>query len=253
VAPPKKRTPAQVRDRRAKIAAVVLGVVFLGVGAIQGPKLLKQLHPSVPAAEDSAPPPSSLGGSASLAAVTLAPGPLRRFTTFAIRDPFKAQVSANANAGGGGSGATGASGAAKKAAGATGATGPAATFTETATGGGATPVRTVPAALILYNGKRQLVPLGMGFPKKKPMFRLVSLGLKNVRIGLIGGSFANGKTTLALAQNRKVTLADSTNGGKFVLRLLRLTTAPAPVATPAKSSSKKPAATTPPGTTTTGG
>jgi hypothetical protein len=251
VAPPKRRTPAQVRDRRAKIAAAVLGVVFLGVGAIQGPKLLKELHPSAPAADNSLPPPSSSGGSASLAAVTLAPGQLRRFTTFAIRDPFKAQVAANANPGG--AGTTGASGAGKKPAGATGTTGPAATFTETSTGAGATPTRTVPAALILYNGKRQLVPLGMGFPKKKPMFRLVSLGLKNVRIGLIGGSFANGKTTLALAQNRKVTLADSTSGGKFVLRLLRLTTAPAPAATPAKSSSKKPATTTTPAATTTGG
>jgi hypothetical protein len=245
MAPPKKRTPAQVRDRRAKIAAAVLGVVFLGVGAIQGPKLLKELHPSKPAAVAS-PPPSSPGGSASLAAVTLAPGQLRRFTTFAIRDPFKAQVSAGSTGSGG---SPPPSGAGQKPVGAKGTTGPAATFTETATGGGATPTRTVPAALILYNGKRQLVPLGMGFPKKKPMFRLVSLGLKNVRIGLIGGSFADGKTTLALAQNRKVTLADSTSGGKFVLRLLRLTTAPAPVATPPAGSPKKPAA----ATTTPGG
>jgi hypothetical protein len=247
VAPPKKRTPAQVRDRRAKIAAVVLGAVFLGVGAIQGPKLLKELHPSAPSAVDSAPPPSSSSssaGSASLAAVTLAPGQLRRFTTFAIRDPFKAQVAAGSTGSGGSSPAPGAT---PKAAGANGTTtSPAATFTETSTGAGATPTRTVPAALILYNGKRQLVPLGMGFPKKKPMFRLVSLGLKNVRIGLIGGSFANGKTTLALAQNRKVTLADSTSGGKFVLRLLRLTTAPAPVATPPAGSGKTPAATTTP-------
>ena len=91
----------------------------------------------------------------------------------------------------------------------------------------------MPAALILYNGKRQVVALGAGFPAKRPMFRLVSLGLKNVRIGLIGGSFANGKTTLALVRNRKVTLADSTTGDNFALRLVRLTTAPAPVATQA--------------------
>ena len=100
----------------------------------------------------------------------------------------------------------------------------------------------MPAALILYNGKRQIVALGVGFPAKQPMFRLVSLGLKNVRIGLIGGSFANGKTTLALLRNRKVTLADSTSGDTFVLRLLRLTTAPAPVATSAGTGSAPAAA-----------
>ena len=247
MAPPKKRTPAQIRDRRAKIAAAVLGVVFLGVAAIQGPKLLKELHPSAPqAAADTAPPPAGTGGSVSLVAATLAPGRLRRFSTFASKDPFKAQVAAAA----GGTGAPlGASGAKAPSVGASGATGPAATFTETPAGTGATPARTVPAALILYNGKRQVVALGTGFPKKQPMFRLVSLGLKSVRIGLIGGSFANGKTTLALVRNRKVTLADSTSGGTFVLRLLRLTTAPAPVKTRSGSSNKAATSTTPTSTT----
>ncbi len=83
------------------------------------------------------------------------------------------------------------------------------------------------------------------------MFRLVSLGLKSVRIGLIGGSFGNGKTTLALVRNRKVTLADSTNGGTYVLRLLRLTTAPAPVAAPSGSAGKSATSTTPTSTTPT--
>ena len=58
---------------------------------------------------------------------------------------------------------------------------------------------TVPAALILYNGKRLIVPLGFGFPAKRPLFRLVTLGVNTVRIGLVGGSFADGKTTLPLA------------------------------------------------------
>ena len=48
-------------------------------------------------------------------------------------------------------------------------------------------------------------------------------------------------------------VADSTDGGKFVLRLLRLTTAPAPApaAKPAAKTAAKPAATTP--ATTVGG
>src|ERR1700722_14822690 len=124
MAPPKKRTPAQIRDRRAKIAAAVLGVVFLGVAAIQGPKLLKQLHPSPQAAADSTPPPASGTGPVTLAAATLAPGQLSRFSTFATKDPFKAQVAAAST--GGGSGVT-----KSTSTGPTGASGPSATFTET--------------------------------------------------------------------------------------------------------------------------
>jgi hypothetical protein len=248
VAPPKKRTPAQIRDRRAKIAAAALGVVFLGVAAIQGPKLLKELHPaSQAAAPDSAPVPAPGGAPVSLVAATLAPGQLRQFSTFPTKDPFKAQIAVASAAGGSGPSKTTA------ASGSTGASGPAATFTETTSGVTSPPGRTVPAALILYNGKRQVVALGTGFPKKQPMFRLVSLGLKSVRIGLIGGSFGNGKTTLALVRNRKVTLADSTSGGTFVLRLIRLTTAPAPVTTPSGSAGKTETSTTPASTTPAAG
>ena len=237
MAPPKKkRTPAQTRDRRAKIAAAVLGAAFLGVAAIQGPKLLKALHPAPPGVM--AGPPLSQTSSTQFAAATLASGQLRRFSTFSAKDPFKALV----NLAGGAAAASGASGAGAATAGKklsvvapVGASGGTATFTENLGGAGALSARTVPAALILYNGKRQIVALGAEFPAKRPMFRLVSLGLKNVRIGLIGGSFADGRTTLALVRNRKVTLADSTTGGTFALRLLRLTTAPAPVAASAGS------------------
>ncbi len=162
MAPQKKRTPAQVRERRSKIAAAVLGVVFLGVAAIQGPKLLKQLHPSAQAAADSAPPPASVGGTVALVAASLAPGQLRHFSTFAAKDPFKAQVASASTAAGGG----GAASATTKANGPTGASGPAATFTETTSGASSPPARTVPAALILYNGKRQVVALGTGFPEE---------------------------------------------------------------------------------------
>ena len=105
MAPPKKRTPAQVRDRRAKIAAAVLGVAFLGVAAIQGPKLLKALHPAPPGV--AAGPPLARTGSTQFAAATVTSGQLRRFSTFAAKDPFKAQVNLSAGAAGssGGSGA----------------------------------------------------------------------------------------------------------------------------------------------------
>ena len=48
---PAKPTQAQIRDRRAKRAMIVLGVVFVAALAIQGPKLLKMIHKSSPPVE----------------------------------------------------------------------------------------------------------------------------------------------------------------------------------------------------------
>jgi hypothetical protein len=245
MAPAKKLTPAQSRERRAKIAAAVLGVVFLGVAAIQGPKLLNALNPKPPVAPEAAVLPSagSSTSSGSLATVKLASDQLSHFSSFPSKDPFKALVKAAGSGSGGAGGATGGSAGTGATSGSAqtqkklsviapaGASGVSATFTETPAGAAvSTATKTVPAALILYNGKKQIVALGAGFPAKHPIFRLVSLGLKSVRIALIGGSFANGKTTLALARNQRISLADSTTGTAFVLRLLRLTTAPASVA-----------------------
>jgi hypothetical protein len=241
--PKKARTPAEVRDRRGKIVAAVLGVVFLGVAAIQGPKLMKQLKgggsSSAPTPVAVAAPSSAPGVSAAVA-MTASTGHLTRFTLFAAKDPFKALVTAGA--------AQGATATTSKLAGTT-TTGQAAgttasaTFTQTP----ARTRRTVPAALILLNGKRHVVALGFAFPARAPLFRLVSLGVKLVRVGLVGGTFANGRSTLPLRQGEKVTLANSTTGAHYVLRLVRLTATPAPLPTTKTGASP----TTPAGTATT--
>jgi hypothetical protein len=255
MAPPKKPTPAQARERRSKIAAVVLGVAFLGVTAVQGPKLLKALHsgssaPEAAAAQTSATQsstaPAGSASTATLASATLATGQLTSFATLPPKDPFKALVSAT-DSSTGASGATGNAATAGSqtpavvtpAAGASGAT-----FTETPATPPAAARPTVPAALIVFNGRNQVVALGAGFPKKHPVFRLVSLALNTVEIKLIGGSFANGKTTLVLTRHAKTVLSDSTSGGRFVLTLVKLTTT-----TPPKAST----ATTTPATTIAAG
>ena len=222
----KARTPAQVRERRARIAAVVLGVVFLGVAAIQVPKLMKQLKGGGGPAQ-AAEPVVSAGPSpgtpvSALTAQNVGVGQLTKFSHFNSKDPFKALV--NAAAGAPAQTAAGSQGAATKLSVVPPASQPPVAFAEKPTG------PTVPAALILYNGKRIVVPLGFGFPAKRPLFRLITLGVDTARIGLVGGSFANGKTTLPLHRGHKVSLSDSTTGDKFVLRLVKLTTAPAPKA-----------------------
>jgi hypothetical protein len=222
----KALNPAQVRERRARIAAVVLGGVFLLVAAIQVPKLLKQLNggPSQSAAPAESSPAASSGTPvAAFASRNVGIGQLNRFSHFNSKDPFKALV--NAAAGAAHQGASGSEGAPSKLSVVPPATQPSVAFAQKPTG------PTVPAALILYNGKRIVVPLGFAFPAKHPLFRLVTLGVNTIRIGLVGGSFADGKTTLPLARGHKVSLSDSTTGDKFVLRLVKLPTAPAPKAT----------------------
>jgi hypothetical protein len=237
----KPLTPAQQRERRARIAAIVLGVVFIGVAAIQGPKLMSQLQGKSAAAPVAAPAQTAASaagtqGRTSLVSAPAAAGQLERFTRFASKDPFKALVKSidPGAAAAGASGAAGKASAGQKAAVVKGKKGSksSATFTQTpsATAPGGP---TVPAALILYNGKKKVVVLGSSFPSQQPVFRLVSLSLKTVQIGLVGGSFANGKTTMPLRRGKKITLSNSTTGKKFVLELLKLTTAPKPVVLPA--------------------
>jgi hypothetical protein len=226
----KARTPAQVRERRARIAAVVLGVVFLGVAAIQVPKLMKQLKGA--GAAQATEPVVSAGASGgtpvSATAQNVGVGQLTRFSHFEGKDPFKALISTAAGAAA--QTAAGSQSAPAKLAVVPPPAQPSVAFAEKPTG------PTVPAALILYNGKKIVVPLGFGFPAKRPVFRLITLGVDTARIGLVGASFADGKTTLPLHRGRKVSLSDSTTGDKFVLRLVKLTTAPAPKASKAPAS-----------------
>ena len=108
----------KAKQKKQKIVAAVLGVVFLGIAAFQGPKVWKQLHPANTQATPSYDerPAGTTGGSASLAAPTLggsqsptttgstgslasssappvADGQLSSFSRFASKDPFAQQLS----------------------------------------------------------------------------------------------------------------------------------------------------------------
>jgi hypothetical protein len=101
------------------------------------------------------------------------------------------------------------------------------------------------AAIVTTNGQRQLVYVGDGFPRADPLFRLVALSDKAVRVGVLGGGFTSGVPTIKLARGKPLTLANEADGEHYVIQLVRLTTAAPKPAAPATA----PAATTP--TTTT--
>jgi hypothetical protein len=105
------------------------------------------------------------------------------------------------------------------------------------------------------NGKDQLVRVGDGFPTAKPLFKLVSIGTKGVRIGVLDGSFESGDPTLMLPKKQVVMLANKADGSDYSLKLLRLKVAPPPKAAapkpPTTATTAASTTTTPAPTTTT--
>lgn len=136
---------------------------------------------------------------------------LTGFSTFASKDPFAQQVTAETGLTGG--------------AGSSSTTAPQTTTTAT-TAQRNKPVLTARtlahsgAVRILVNGRPESVRVGASFPSSNPVFRLVSLSRGSVRIGIADGSYSSGAQTVSLGLNRTVTLVDTTNGTRYKLRLL---------------------------------
>jgi hypothetical protein len=266
----RKQDNRAARERKQKIFVAVAGVLFLGLMALQGPKLLKQLKGSEPAATTAATSSgsSSEAGGANAAAsgdaegtpvspsaVSLAAtapknaqaklagvvivreqpaspgeGQLRSFTEFESKDPFVQQVdpeqlptpaevggrtgsTAPPQSGGGGQAAPPAS--------AGGGSAPAPT-----TGGttGAplvpTPAPALTMAMLRVNGKVQFVELKKRFPSSDKAFVLRKLLRGKAVIGVAGGSFGPGKSTLTLQLGKAVTLVNTATGARYVIRLV---------------------------------
>ena len=257
----RRLTAAQAKAAKQKKLVILLAVIFLVVAGVQGPKFWKQLHPK-PAGE-AAPTPGSVPAASATApaagAVTLAAsGQLHTFRHLKLKDPFKALVSvpvADTS-----SSAAAAGPATEKPAPAKAAepkqpkpaSTPAASATSATSGTVSFSAAKPPpnAAIVTTNGRKQLVYVGDGFPTADPVFRLVALANKAVRVGVLGGSFTNGIPTIKLASGKQVTLANEADGSRYVIELVRLTTAaqkPEPATTTPTATT--PAATTP--TTTT--
>jgi len=244
-----KRIDPKAKAKRQKIYAAIGGVILLAVLAFQVPRTLKMLHPPTDSSSSSSTPaattssstpiaaPSLSGGNVTAAAVSSsggdgivdadavpapASGQLLSFGLFRTKDPFRQQLESR-----GATGATGvpASGSKAKAPkppkGPTGATAP-------TTGGGSTsaappPVRVVPtSAVISVNGSPQTVQVGGTFPSDDPVFTLVSLTAKTAKVGIAGGSLENGAAAVTLKKKKPVTLLNTADGTRYVLRLLSI-------------------------------
>ena len=135
---------------------------------------------------------------------------LTGFSTFASKDPFAQQVTAD-------TGATGTSSTAQ----------PSSTTASSTTASRSKPVLTSARSLarsgavrISVNGRPESVRIGASFPSSNPVFRIVSVSRAGVRIGIADGSYSSGAQTVSLALNRTATLVDTTNGAHYKLRLL---------------------------------
>jgi hypothetical protein len=229
------------KDRRKKIIAIVGAVLLLAVLAIQVPKTLKMVNRGQPdttqaEAQDeenqgpqtAVPPVSFRTGSATETppAESSAPaeGQLVSFSRFASKDPFVQQISAgvkeaDAKPAGRGAGAGKAKRPAKKpatrgrASGSTGGVG--------GTGGGTdSQAGQLNTAVISINGAKETVQLGAAFPTPEKLFTLVSVTTESARIGIVGGTFANGAETMTIERGKTLKLMNAASGAVYQLRVV---------------------------------
>src|SRR4051812_33595225 len=229
--------PLKAKQKRQKIIAAVLGVLFIGVLAFQVPRVMKMMKtPPNPHANDSV-TTTTATGTPSLAAPTLrgaeqpttdptigAPvavsatptvqdGQLASFSRFASKDPFNQQLSddkgsspSSSSSSGAGSGSAG-------------------------SGGGSSPSQ-IPtgskprpgSAVISVNGTLYTVATASDFPQANPLFHLVSVTAHSAKVSIAGGSYSSGAPTVTLTENKPVTLVNTADGTRYTLILKPLGT-----------------------------
>jgi hypothetical protein len=252
--------PLKAKQKRQKIVAAVLGVVFLGLLAFQLPRVMKQLHPKPPPTASpsttttAAPPPGTptlaaptLQGSAPAATTpttgsgsSLASSPvpqvqdnqLTSFSRFASKDPFAQQLSDSNTS------SPGSSSSSSPDSSPTGVT-PSSSGGST---GGSGQAPHPGSAVISVNGTLYTVPTGTDFPQASssdssivPIFHLVSLTAHSAKISIVGGSYSSGAAAVTLRENKPVTLMNTADGTRYVLILKPLGTA-VPTAKPTTTS-----------------
>jgi hypothetical protein len=247
----------KAKQKKQKIVAAALGVLFLGVAAFQGPKLWKQLHPANTQARPSYnETTSTTGGTPSLAAPTLggsqtptstsatdpslassspppvADGQLSSFSLFASKDPFAQQLSDESDSSSPSSSPSSGGSTGRSAGGSSGGS-------SSGGGGGSASAPTPGTAVISVNGTLYSVAVGNDFPDAsptdptiQPLFHLVSVTAHSAKISIVGGSYANGAPAVTLTENKPVTLMNTADGTRYKLILKPVGTAVAAPAAP---------------------
>lgn len=254
----KKRVdPVKQREKRAKIAAAVGGVLFIIVGAYEVPTIMSSLNQKPPPSTSTPPPPStpSSGSSAALPNVALGSAPagsgalantdapppagsaqLVAFSLFQTKNPFAPQgmaaprPPAAAPPGGAGTSTTTSPTTTSPTTVSPATTSPATTSSATTSPSliPGTPAQTsttattpaAPAVSILVNNVVSRVGLQGTFPASSPVFRLMSYTAKAAQIGIVGGSYATGDQSLTLQIGQAVTLENTSDQKTYKLELV---------------------------------
>jgi hypothetical protein len=78
------------------------------------------------------------------------------------------------------------------------------------------------SATISVNGTAESVSIGASFPKAEPLFSLVSIKDGAARIGIAGGTLQGQTQTVALVKGKTLTLMNTADGMRYVLKLVSL-------------------------------
>ncbi|HEY7198457.1 MAG TPA: hypothetical protein VH306_14870 [Gaiellaceae bacterium] len=88
-------------------------------------------------------------------------------------------------------------------------------------GGGAVAAKPV-SAVLETNGVKQTVAPNGAFPKSDQIFRLTKLTKTSAFIGLVGGQFSNGKSSLELKLGKTLTLVSQPDGVRYTIKLVSI-------------------------------
>jgi cell division septation protein DedD len=76
------------------------------------------------------------------------------------------------------------------------------------------------SATISVNGISEAVKIGDAFPKANPLFRLLSIKDGVAKIAIAGGSLQDGSEAVSLTKDEPLTLMNTADGTKYVIRLV---------------------------------
>lgn len=241
-----KIDPVAAKQAKQKKLLIVLSVVLVAVMAIQLPRIMGGSKPAAAAAgatgatgaagvapvAPAATPPPAAPAKLTIGEVSAKPGKaqLASFSLFAAKDPFVPKIKDAAAAGGLSAGATGV-----PAGGSSGIPAPGSGVGigiggTGGTGGGGTPAASLSFVTLAINGETQSVQVKGLFPLEDPLFRLVAVSAKSVKIGIAGGKLTRGKA-VSLRLGKKLTLVNTATGARYVIQLLYVGAAPERTAT----------------------
>jgi hypothetical protein len=233
-----RATNAKAKEKKQKIILGVAGVLLLGLVAIQGPKFMKLVKGSSPAATATTTASSTTSSTTAVvstsahSSLAASSDKLSSLRLFRAKDPFAPLVSDTAAA----APAPTSTPAPAPAPAPTPAPAPAPTpapvvtlSPATASGplfGTVAPVskgsksKSLPTARIVLNGKPAQIALGKTFPASKPVFRLAGVLPGSISIALANGSLADGSSALKLRNGQSTTLMNTADRHRYTIKLV---------------------------------